>query len=241
MHTRTARSTLSTLGLDGLRRSRTDAVLIARITSLEARTHLDLVFATRPIPAEQALPWVQNSLSQGAQLSGAVRSSVEWSRGTFYALVPVSWQQPARLNFARGGVARTTAASIALVTSLYDLAGRTDACLIVEDDLRRADDPATSALPIPSASIDDRVFHWCDLSSSSADEVSTTVRRGASGYPLNAFVVSRPCQGLGLHPGGRYGPELAYEVASGLAAIIVSAFDGESFLLWRMSDQEPVA
>ena len=193
---------------------------------------MDTDVTPHPIPTDRSLPWAQISLSEGAGLSEAVRSSVHWGSGHFYALAPSSWQQPSGLNLAHGGVVGTADASQALVSVLHKVAADSEACLIVEDDLRRPNDPVMETLPFPWASIDDGVVHWCDLSASSDEDITATIRRGASGYPLNAFVVLQPCQSLGLAPGAHLGSPLADDLASTVAAIIVSAFDAESFLLW---------
>ena len=194
-----------------------------------------------PIPTECALPWAKTSLSGGAALSEAVRSSVHWGRGHFDALAPRSWQQPTGLNLAHGGVVSTTDASEALVSVLHELSADSEACLIVEDDLRRANDPVMGTLPFPWALIDGGIVHWCDLSASSGEDITATIRRGASGYPLNAFVVLQPCRSFGFTPGGHFDSQLASEVASTVAAIVVSAFDAESFLVWGQNHGKPSA
>lgn len=195
---------------------------------------MDNELVPHAIPPETALPWMQSSLSQGAALSQAVRTTVPWTRGDYFAIAPVGWRSADPLNLAVGGVTSSSAAPLALVRVINELAAGADACLIVEDDLRRADDSATKNLPLTSAFIDECLVHWSELPTSSADFVAATITRGASGYPLNAFVVSRSCRSLGFEPDVQ-GTAVAPDVASGVFAIIVSAFDAESFLYWRRS------
>ncbi|MEA2252004.1 MAG: hypothetical protein QOG70_2246, partial [Solirubrobacteraceae bacterium] len=58
------------------------------------------------------------------------------------------------------------------------------------------------------------------------------IRQSASGYPLNAFLITRPAADLGLVPGRSVAEGFASEVMKSLAAVVVSAFDAESFLVW---------
>lgn len=63
-----------------------------------------------------------------------------------------------------------------------------------------------------------------------------TIDRGASGYPLNAFVITKSSSDLGLVDGGDAPERLSQEVAASLLAIVVAAFDAESFLIWTTDD-----
>jgi hypothetical protein len=58
------------------------------------------------------------------------------------------------------------------------------------------------------------------------------IDQGASGYPLNGFVVTRSAADLALVDGQDAPEHLAQDVVSALIAVVVAAFDAESFLLW---------
>jgi hypothetical protein len=122
-----------------------------------------------------------------------------------------------------------------LAQLLDELAGRGGSCVVVEDDAMRRLDPALSLPRVPpSAFIGDRVVHWTDLQP--ADEALMTIYAGASGYPRNAFVVAMSCAELGLAEGQALDETFADEVARSLVAVLVAAYDAESFLVWDVAD-----
>jgi hypothetical protein len=58
------------------------------------------------------------------------------------------------------------------------------------------------------------------------------MKRGASGYPLNAFVSTMSAGDLGLVDGEDAPEGFANKVARSLLAVVVSVFDDETFLIW---------
>jgi hypothetical protein len=57
--------------------------------------------------------------------------------------------------------------------------------------------------------------------------------RSSHGYPLNAFVTSRSTDELGLVDDADVGHDIGDLVAGSLMAVIVAAFDADSFLIWE--------
>lgn len=57
--------------------------------------------------------------------------------------------------------------------------------------------------------------------------------RVSNGYPLNAFVVSRSSAELGLAADAALGEAFTEEVVQSLLAVVIAAFDAESFLVWE--------
>ncbi|MCP3877002.1 MAG: hypothetical protein GY701_01205 [Sulfitobacter sp.] len=111
-----------------------------------------------------------------------------------------------------------------------------DRYLIVEDDLGRRGDPGLGPEVLL---IGDRVARAFALQNS--DDVAGAVGgllRGASGYPTNAFVVED--QGLRQAEGDAGPSDLAVSqvrrLATGLVAVIVSAFDAETYLMVSAGD-----
>jgi hypothetical protein len=87
-------------------------------------------------------------------------------------------------------------------------------------------------MTVPSAFIGDGVVHWCELKPGIGTAGTEAIRESAFGYPLNAFVTTRSVSDLRLVDGQAVATGFADQVAASLLAIVVSAFDAESFLLW---------
>ncbi len=134
-------------------------------------------------------------------------------------------------RFDEGGMARTHMAQAGLAQYLDALASRRAQCAVIENDLARRTDPQVGK-PIPTASLGDRVLHWCDLGDRTDADCIDIFRRGASGYPLNAFVTIKSSVDLGLTDGQAAAGDVPRQIAESLLAVIVAAFDAESFLVW---------
>lgn len=190
------------------------------------RRHAQVVEA----PAEEAQSWLRYSLEQGFDVSAAVLDAGFIDRGRGVAIVSDEFQRTP-YEFSHGDVLGTTASREYLGHLLVKgELGPADAVLI-EDDVMRKGDPWIAKIEPPSAFIGDRVLHWADLGKG-IDSVLEVIHRGAFGYPLNAFLVTKSSTDLGLVDGKEAPEPLAQKVVSSLTAVIVSAFDNESFLIW---------
>jgi hypothetical protein len=188
----------------------------------------------RPVElsAHEARDWLQRSLAGGHQLSAAVLAAAPFDRGRLRALVPSDITADHITKFHEGGVVKGSVADAALAPLLDDLTQSGAACVVVEDDVARRSDPFVARISIPSAFFGDRVVHWCDLEPGSGAAAAKVIRSSAFGYPLNAFVATKSCADLGLINGRSLGGTLVSAVVGSLLAVIVSAFDNESFLVW---------
>lgn len=175
--------------------------------------------------------WLGKSLAQGFDISAAVRAVAPLDEGNYRSFL--AGGKLRRANFAEGGVARADESRVALARYLDDLPGGRTSCLIVEDDLRRRADPLVESRPGSYISfIGDRIVHWCNRGQEIDPECTDVMKRGASGYPLNAFVSTMSAVDFGLVDGQDAPKGFAIEVAESLLAVIVSAFDAESFMVW---------
>jgi len=181
-------------------------------------------------PREEACHWLSGSLRAGFDLSGAVLAAEPFRSGRFQAIVSTNFQR-STFDYRVGGVIGQEGAREKLAHLLATLDGRNGGLALVEDDLRRRSDEAILRRNEPSSFIGDRVIHWTDMAAPE-DQLAETIAHGASGYPLNAFVVTKSSSELGLVDGGDAPGNLAQEVATNLLAIVVAAFDAESFLIW---------
>ncbi|HEV3320791.1 MAG TPA: hypothetical protein VG147_01215 [Solirubrobacteraceae bacterium] len=182
-----------------------------------------------------ALGWLRYSLGQGEIVSPAALKFIEDHEGHAYTLAPER-VDPARLTEPReGGVIKPGAGSPqeALARELERLTGRGGSCVVVEDELGRRRDPKPSLDGLLlTAFVGEQVLHWADLADGTEAAI-LTVDRGSHGYPLNAFVASASAQELGLVDGADLDSDIAGAVVRSLMAVIVAAYDDETFVIWE--------
>ncbi len=184
-----------------------------------------------------ALEWLRHSLGQGEVevISPAALKFIEEREGHGYALVPETID-PARLTTPRwGGVTRMHAARESLVTVLEGLVKRGAACVVVEDEAnwKRYPKPSLDGLLL-TGFVGEQVIHWAALAKGMDDAV-VVVHRGSGGYPTNAFVTSASAEELGLVDGADLGSGVAGRVVGSLMAVIVAAYDNETYIIWEPS------
>jgi hypothetical protein len=184
-----------------------------------------------------ALDWLRYSLGLGEVevISSAVLKVIEERRGHAYTLAPET-VDPARLAKPReGAVVTTGGAQAALAKVLEGLAKGGAACVVVEDEANRKRDPKPSLNGLLlTAFVGEQVIHWAGLEGASEDAI-LAVHRGSHGYPTNAFVTSASPQELGLVDGADLDSDIAGAVVRSLVAVIVAAYDNETFLIWEPS------
>jgi hypothetical protein len=196
-----------------------------------------------PVPTgvdqETALDWLRYSLGLGEVqvISLPVREVIEDRQGHAYTLAPES-VDPARLAKPREGAVITPGAGSpreALAQVLTTLAERGAACVLVEDEANRKRDPKPSLDGLlKTAFVGEQVIHWAGLEGSAEDAV-VAVHRGSHGYPTNAFVTSASAEELGLVDGADLGSGAAGRVVGSLMAVIVAAYDNETYIIWEPS------
>src|SRR5262249_39052674 len=107
---------------------------------------------------------------------------------------------------------------------LRDQAASGGLLLLVEDDVADRSDPGLRGR---YGYVGDVVMRWTNLAHSSAVEL---LRQGASGYPLNAYLLTRPGQQLGLDEGRDIvGPALE-AIIRATCCVIVSSHDAETYV-----------
>jgi hypothetical protein len=192
--------------------------------------------ALQPTEVEQtaALDWLRYSLGQGEVVSPAALRFIEENKGHVFTLAP-EVVDPAQLADCEHGAigAGPSAARAALATVLAALAERGAAGVVVEDELRSKGDPKPSVDGLlPTAFVGEKVIHWASLSDGTEAAI-LTLHRGSHGYPTNAFVTSASVDELGLVDGADLDHDVAGLVVASLAAVIVAAYDADSFLIWE--------
>jgi hypothetical protein len=180
-----------------------------------------------------ALDWLRYSLGQGEVVSPVALKFIEGHEGHAYTLAPDMVDRALLASPRSGGVTRTGAARDGLAKVLEGLAERGAACVVVEDELSLKRDPKPSLDGLLlTGFVGEKVIHWASLAGG-ANNAIVAVHRGASGYPTNAFVTSASAQELELVDGADRDSDIAGRVVGSLMAVIVAAYDAETFLIWE--------
>lgn len=182
------------------------------------------------VPRALGLDWSTESLDQGSRVSRRVLSRLDREALHAYAIVPEGRVSLEASPFSQS--ARLGDADSVLPRIFRGLPAVSDGILIVDDDLSRRGDPGLDGVSF----VDDRVIRWEGLQSPSQD-LTRLIRRGASGYPLNAFI-SGNRQGQTLRPSvGSLSDSDVLLLASEVQVVIHSIYDAESFLLLVLDEE----
>jgi hypothetical protein len=182
-----------------------------------------------------ALDWLHYSLGQGEIISPAALRLIEGREGHAYALAPEGVKPTRLAKPSEGGVIipGTGWARQALTGVLEMLAGQGAMCVVVEDELRLKRDPKPSLDGLLlTGFVGEKVVHWANLAGGVADAL-VTVDRGSGDYPTNAFVVSVSAEMLRLVDGADLAPDVAGRVVPSLVAVVVAAYDAETYIIWK--------
>lgn len=192
-----------------------------------------------PVPTEIdktiALDWLRYSLGQGEVISPAALEFIAGHEGHGYALAPEGVDPALLANPSSGGVTGTRAARESLARVLEGLVERGGACVVVEDELSEKRDANPSwGGRLLTGFAGEKVIHWANLAGG-ADDAIVTVHRGSGDYPTNAFVTAASAEELGLVDSDDLDPQIAGRVIGSLLAVIVAAYDAETYIIWEPS------
>jgi hypothetical protein len=183
------------------------------------------------IDAEAAADWVRGSLAQGSFLAMLMTTRLA-SLSSARLLVPsTDAGEVGKLDDDGRGIRQSDVALVARRV-LEHITGRLET-LIVESDVARRGDRHLSP---DVAFVEDRVLRWTDLAD--VDEAVVLLRRGASGYPLNAYGCVDPAGDLGLRAGQTLDGDDLARVCASTCLVVVSVYDGEAFVALLNPDLE---
>jgi hypothetical protein len=192
--------------------------------------------AAHPTEVDQAVAteWLRYSLRQGEVISPDALKVVEERPGRSFTLAPENVDAALLANPHNGGVVRRRAADEALTEVLDALAARGAACVVVEDEMRLRRDPSPFVAGVSGGYVGERLLHWsrlADGSTAALDAINVS-----HDYPLNAFVTSASEEMLDLVHGADLPSGIGTAVAASLVAVIVGAYDAETFIVWERSE-----
>ncbi len=190
-----------------------------------------------PVPTEidmkVALDWLRHSLGQGEVISPAALRFIVERQGHAYTLAPETVDPALLATPDSGGVVTTRAAREGLAKVLEGLAERGAACVVVEDELSEKRDANPSwGGRLLTGFVGEKVIHWANLAGGTDDAI-VAVHRGSGDYPTNAFVASASAEELGFAGGADLDPSIAGRVVGSLMAVVVAAYDAETFIIWE--------
>jgi hypothetical protein len=190
------------------------------------------------VPQADGRDWLERSLAAGFDVASAVLVAAPLDSGRFTTFIPASASM-GQVQFPEHGFVGETVGNSGLSRYLDNLTRMGAACVVMEDDILERNDRQPEDMTVPSAFIGDGVIHWSNLKSGFGTIATKAVRESAFGHPLNAFVVTKSAADFGLVD-DRQAPEgFAADVVRSLLAVIVSAFDAESFLVWDAPSLDP--
>ena len=167
-------------------------------------------------------------------MSQAILATTELDSGDVWAYIPASQEteisEDLATFLASGGIFSPEEARNSW-EHLFRKSQFSGGLLIVEDELASPGDPFLERFRGSFATNDSDVFHWLVLSSKTdAVEVERFIHSRSSGYPLNAFLVDSSADSLPV----RLGSGIMETLVACVEAIFVSAWDGESLVVWRV-------
>jgi len=179
------------------------------------------------VRAEDAERWVLDSLNEGTSLAQTVAETL-WKPAVARLLLPSDAGDVCVPAFDHGRGLSTTVADQIAVDFFSWAEERGCKTLLVESDLARRGD---RNLDSDVVYVGNRVLRWVELAGSLGEAVQL-LRRGSSGYPLNAFACSRRPAEFDLVGGQDIADSSQALVVESAQVVIVSAFDAETFLTW---------
>ncbi len=181
-----------------------------------------------------SLDWLRYSLGQGEVISPAALKFIEEHEGRAYTLAPETID-PARLADPHNGALPpgTGSRREALGRVLTTFFERGGACVVVEDEMSEKRDANPNwGGRLLTGFVGEKVIHWANLSGG-VDDAVVAVNRGSGDYPTNAFVTSASAEELGLVDGADLDSGIAGWVVGSLLAVIVAAYDAETYIIWE--------
>ena len=181
---------------------------------------------------DSGIEFLRRVLSHGRVLSQLLLDRFDLQSGTINAVVPESTTpQDAVASLNEGGIASATesrrALSVWIANHLRQTPGAT---CIFEQNWAKPDDRWLLNSGLSYFVIDSTVF--LTPSEPINDASVDAVLRRAGHYPLIG-VISQSAGLIRDLSGGQLGPHILTEIVEETTYIVVDAFDGESYLVWR--------
>ena len=177
------------------------------------------------IPGSMGVEWIRDSLRAGGGVAKHVLEASP-SFSTIEALVPVAVQNTGEIAGFSQGIGISRASSLSAIVEHFQLDNSSSLqTLIVEDDLWRPGDPITDDWDYFVEG--DRLVRSADF----GPRAAMLLNMGASGYPLNAFLLRPDTRATGT---SQLESKCA-DILSRIQVTISAVFDAESYISARVA------
>ena len=183
----------------------------------------------RTVPFVQAREWSQASLDAGSVLAGLIGRRFSTQAAAF-VLLPDDGSAIEVDDVSRA--VDPQHADQVLAEYLQYLASMGAGVLVVEDDTAREGDPGLTE----AVFLEGRGLRWKDMHAD-ASQLMRLIRRGASGYPLNAFVCDEDGRAILQQVGDALSSKDVTGLARSALSVIHSVYDAESFLVIELMNR----
>lgn len=181
---------------------------------------------------DQGFAHVRHRLINGRALSRLVLEELDLESGTVTTDVPAGLSTDAIRNLDWGGFGATDPSRSRQIQVICEhLRTAPGAVAICEDQLARSIDPL-SKYPTKILTAGEDVYHLLDFTDANAHAVETTLSWQASAGSEITFLSVVDSALASSFPSEISSAELV-GIAKGVIAVLVDAFDGESFAVWR--------
>lgn len=177
------------------------------------------------VETERAFDWVRGSLAQGSDLAGLISARLSTLSKALLLVEPSRVQGPGPILDDSGRGIPSSEADEVAKRLLATAARKAKLTLVVEDDLARQGDPHLGQAVFVGA----RVLRWEEVDDQATSAV-TLLRRGASGYPLNAYVCQGTAPDLGLTADLELSTMQQQRLVDAVLGVLVSVWDAEAFV-----------
>lgn len=175
----------------------------------------------------EGIEWVRTSLSDGRAFSRRILHHLLATPAATFALLPEDTPVERRAEVHHGGIIEQYHSRSKLDELLGVLLHRESALLVVEDDLAYPSDQYAGSRNLARGVIDDTIVYYRAIQEGDARGVAAFLDEGASGYPLNAFVISDARVDT-----SSFDRSLTDDLPKRAAIVICSSYDDESYILW---------
>lgn len=177
--------------------------------------------------------FLRDAFADGLTLGRKISQKVDFSTGRCLALVPAETEPDAIRDFEASGITNTTAASATFATFLGSEMSKSELVLVAENALLKPNDPWRPDEPIERFSFGDEVYEYLCAAKATTARIERLLRLADAGYTLNALLAEATLSKQLPDRRAAIGSGDLERLASGAVLLIVRAYDGESFLIWR--------
>jgi hypothetical protein len=181
---------------------------------------------------ERGLEWIAHSLVSGRELSHRVLATLRIVDGAATTVLPQSVDDARATSFKQGGLPAAKLCAVEVIRCALETSHGASLC-VVEDAYSKPTDRWLTRFPQPHIVFGETLLYSVEVPGQSPADLTHFVDRNGSAYPTNAFMID-------IAEGSRSADALAKILSGTITAIVVSAYDNESYVRWTVRSAPPV-